>query len=71
MKEHKQELKQELKKFEKFIIRDRERLSHAKNMVKTRRLVQMSYENEYNRQKENKRQLKLEATDVNDALKQA
>ena len=41
--------KLERKKFEQFLVRDREKLGYAKEQVQTRRMVYMSYEKEMER----------------------
>ena len=54
LKQTRQELNQENKKFDRYLERDKERLVYAQNMLKTRRLVHLSYANEIKR-RENKK----------------
>ena len=49
IKETKAEYKVEWKKYEHFLVRDREKLGYANQMLQTRRMVQQSYENEHKR----------------------
>jgi len=44
------ELKEERRKYDRFLVRDRERLGYANDMAENRKMVQESYENEVNRQ---------------------
>ena len=49
MKTSKVELKKERKKFDKFLYRDHERLGYTFEMLKTRKIVMQTYEDEVKR----------------------
>lgn len=49
IKSTKADYKVERKKYEHFLVRDREKLGYANQMLQTRRMVQLSYENENKR----------------------
>ena len=50
IKDKRVELKKERQKYDRFMQRDRERLGYMNQMNNTKRLVQLSYVNEVNRQ---------------------
>ena len=50
LKETKAELLAERRHYDKFLVRDRERLVHAKEVVRNRMLVKQSFQNELDRQ---------------------
>ena len=52
IKEVRAEIKQERRKYEGFLVRDHEKLGYARDQLQTRRLVQLSYENELKRVQE-------------------
>lgn len=62
------ELQVERKKFDRFLMRDRERLGYAKDMLNTRRMVQQSYANEVKRQQEKKRILRQKELEMSEAM---
>jgi len=48
------ELKEERRKYDRFLVRDRERLGYANDMAHSRKMVQNSYEMEITRQLQTK-----------------
>jgi septal ring factor EnvC (AmiA/AmiB activator) len=50
VKKERADLKKERQKYDKFLVRDKERLGYAKDMCNTRQMVLQSYKNEMNRQ---------------------
>lgn len=67
LKSTKQELKQENKKFDRYLERDKEKLVYAQNMLKTRKLVHLSYANEIKR-RETKKLFGPKAEEVSEAM---
>lgn len=67
LKQTRQELNQENKKYDRYLERDKERLIYAQNMLKTRRLVHLSYANEIKR-RESKKVLGPKAEEVSEAM---
>ena len=54
LKQTRLDLKEENKKYDRYLERDKERLVYANNMLKTRKLVHLSYANEIKRREDNK-----------------
>ena len=71
LKQSRQELQAEKRKYDKFLERDRERLVYAQNMLKTRCLVHLSYENEVKRRRQKAALGGAKAEEVSEAMKQA
>ena len=58
----------ETRKYDRFLERDRERLVYAQNMLKTRRLVHLSYANEVKRRQEKAALGGAKAEEVSEAM---
>lgn len=71
LKQSRTELAAEKRKYDRFLERDRERLVYAQNMLKTRRLVHLSYANEVKRRRDKAALGGAKAEEVSEAMAQA
>jgi septal ring factor EnvC (AmiA/AmiB activator) len=68
IKKEKADLKIEREKYDKFLVRDKERLGYANDMCSTRQMVLQSYKNEMNRQQKSLVETALKEKEIQESI---
>lgn len=68
IKKERGDLKKERQKYDRFLVRDKERLGYANDMCSTRQMVMQSYQNEIDRQKKSRDEVILKDKVMQDAI---
>ena len=68
IKKERVDLKKERSKYDRFLVRDKERLGYAKDMMGTRQMVMQSYQNEIDRQTKDRDETLLQEKIIQDSI---